>query len=157
MFPDGEKERNDIPATLAIGADYALSPTFRASASYTLFFEKEANWEGREKDLDSNSYDLAFALEFDASDALTFSAGYIYTKTGAGAKYQTDMSYDLGANTVGLGARIKLSPKVDIDLGGIYVMYTDQTKSYSAPPFPDYKETYKESTYAFAIGLNFHL
>ncbi|MBM3284731.1 MAG: hypothetical protein FJY81_02565, partial [Candidatus Aminicenantes bacterium] len=45
MFPDGKKERNDIPAVLSIGADYALAPNFRASASYSHFFEKMANWE----------------------------------------------------------------------------------------------------------------
>ncbi len=157
MFPDGEKQRNDIPGNLSIGADYALTPKFKASVSYTLFFEKQANWEGREKDLEGNSYDLAFALEYDVSDAFTLSAGYICTKTGAGTDYQTDMSFDLGADTVGLGARIRISPKVDIDLGGIYVIYKDQTKPISSPPFPDYEETYKQTSYGFAIGLNFHL
>lgn len=157
MFPDGEKQRSDIPGVLGIGVDYALTPQFRASASYTLFFEKQANWEDRQDLLDSNSYDLAFAIDYDISQAFTISAGYIYTKTGAGADYQSDMSYDLGANTVGLGARIRLSQKVDIDLGGLYVVYKDQTKSMSYPPFPDCEETYKQTSYAFAIGLNFHL
>jgi long-chain fatty acid transport protein len=162
MFPDGEKQRSDVPANLSIGADYALTPEFRASASYTLFFEKQANWEGRQDLLDSNSYDLAFALEYDVSEAITFSAGYIYTKTGASADYQQDMSFDLGANTVGLGTRIRISPKVDIDLGAIYVTYKDQSKAITlpSPPYPalpSFEETYKQTSYAFAIGLNFHL
>lgn len=158
MFPAGTKERSDIPANLSIGADYALAPQFRASVSYSLFFEKQAQWEDDRQDtLDGNSYDLAFALEYDVSQALTLSAGYIYTKTGAGEKYQSDLSFDLGADTVGLGARLRLSPKVDIDIGGIYVMYKDQSKSVSAPPLPAYTETYKQSTYAFGIGFNFHL
>ncbi|MDH7513663.1 MAG: outer membrane protein transport protein [Clostridiales bacterium] len=162
MFPDGAKERNDVPASLSIGAGYALSPNFRASASYSLFFEKQADWAGQEKLLDSNSYDLSFAVEYDVSSFLTLSGGYVYTKTGAGEKYQSDMSFDLGANTIGMGARIRLGPKVDIDLGGVYVTYTDQSKSIKlpSPPYPAlpaFQETYKESTYAFSIGLNFHL
>ncbi len=160
MFPAGEKERSDIPPTLALGAEYLLSPKFRISGSYTLFMEQETNWEDREKLLDGNSYDLAFGLEYDVSNALTLSTGYIYTKSGAGANYQTDLSFDLGANTFGVGARLRLSPHIDIDIGGIYVAYTDFTKKNIAAPsplLPAYTETYKQSTYGFALGLNFHL
>lgn len=160
MFPAGEKERADIPATLSVGAEYLLSPVFRISASYSLFMETETNWEDREKLLDGNSYDLAFALEYDVSHALTFSAGYIFTKSGAAQKYQTDLSFDLGASTFGAGARLKLSPRMDIDIGGVYVVYTDFTRKNIAAPsplLPKYDETYKQTTYAFGIGLNFHL
>ncbi|MGQ9672416.1 MAG: OmpP1/FadL family transporter [Candidatus Aminicenantales bacterium] len=157
MFPAGEKERNDIPPTLSVGADYFLTPSLRVSGSYTLFMEEETNWEEREKLLDGNSYDLALAVEYKVSPSLTLSTGYIYTKTGAGTKYQRDLSFDLGSNTYGLGARIRISPKLDIDLGGVYVAYKDQTKPLLSPPFPAYEEKYEQTTYGFAIGLNFHL
>jgi len=157
LYPDGEKSRSDVPPVLAIGADYALTPQFRASVSYTMFLEKEANWEGREKDLDSNSYDLGFALEFDVTKAFTISGGYIYTHTGAGNKYQLDSSYDLPANTVCAGARIRLSPMLDLNLGGIYVAYKDQSQPLSHAVLGPYKQTYQQTSYGFGIGLNFHL
>ncbi|MCX7975265.1 MAG: outer membrane protein transport protein [Candidatus Aminicenantes bacterium] len=160
MFPAGKKERDDIPANFSVGTEYLLSPVFKLSFSYTLFLEKQANWDGKEKLLDGNSYDLALAFEYEVSRALSLSAGYIYTKTGAGQKYQSDLSFDLGSNTFGAGVRIKLSPKLDIDLGGVYVMYNDFTKKGIAAPsplLPAYDETYKQSTYAFGLGFNFHL
>jgi long-chain fatty acid transport protein len=156
-YPDGEKMRSDVPPILAAGVEYALTPQFRGSVSYTLFLEKQANWEGREEDLDSNSYDLGFALEFDLTQAITISGGYIYTKSGAGEKYQLDSSYDLPANTFCAGARIRLSPMLDLDLGGIYVAYRDQTQPLASEVIGAYKQKYQQTTYGFGIALNFHL
>ena len=157
LYPDGEKTRSDVPPVLALGADYAVTPQFRASVSYTLFMEKEADWGGREKDLDSNSYDLGFALELDVTKAFTISGGYIFTHTGAGNKYQLDSSYDLPANTVCAGARIRLSRMLDLDLGGIYVAYKDQTQPLTSTSVGAYEQKYQQKTYGFGIGLNIHL
>lgn len=157
IYPDGAKERSDIPPVLAAGLEYALVPQFRVSASYTLFMEKQADWGGREDLLDSNSYDIGAGAEFDVVSGLTLSAGYIYTKSGAGAKYQLDTSYDLGADTYCAGARIRLSRAVDIDLAGIYVTYKKQSQPLTFPIVGTYEQTYQQKTYGFGIGLNFHL
>ncbi len=157
LYPDGEKTRSDVPPVLALGADYSLTPQLRASVSFTMFLETQANWEGREDLLDNDSYDLGFALEFDVTKAITLSGGYIFTHTGAGNKYQLDTSYDLPANTFCAGARIRLSPALDLDLGGIYVAYKDQTQPLTSWLVGAYQQTYKQKTYGFGIGLNFHL
>ncbi len=157
LYPDGQKERSDVPPILAAGLEYALTPQFRISASYTLFLETQADWEGREDLLDSNSYDLGLGAELDVVSGLTLSAGYIYSKTGAGAKYQLDTSYDLGADTYCAGARIRLSRAVDLDLAGIYVAYKDQTQPLTSTVVGAYQQKYQQKTYGFGIGLNFHL
>ncbi|HOI44976.1 MAG TPA: outer membrane beta-barrel protein, partial [Candidatus Aminicenantes bacterium] len=156
-YPDGRKERSDIPPVFAVGAEYGLSPNVRASVSYTLFLEKQANWEGREETLDGNSYDLALGLEFDLTKAVTLSGGYIYSRSGAREKYQLDTSYDLDSDTYGAGLRIRLGSSVDLDLGGIYVKYKDQVKKMAVPFYGAYEEKYKQKTTGFGIGLNFHL
>lgn len=157
LYPDGQKTRSDVPPVLALGADYAITPQFRASVSYTLFLETQTDWEQREYMLDSDSYDLGFALELDVTKAITISGGYIFTHTGAGDKYQLDTSYDLPANTVCAGARIRLGSMVDLDLAGIYVAYKDQTQPLASAVVGAYNQTYKQKTYGFGIGLNFHL
>jgi len=156
-YPDGRKERSDIPPVFAVGAEYGLSPNVRASVSYTLFLEKQANWEGREETLDGNSYDLALGLEFDLTKAVTLSGGYIYSRSGAREKYKLDTSYDLDSDTYGAGLRIRLGSSVDLDLGGIYVKYKDQVKKMAVPFYGAYEEKYKQKTTGFGIGLNFHL
>jgi len=155
MFPDGEISANDIPAILALGMEYGLLPEFRITVSYNLFFDKNADWDGREKLVDSNSYDLAVGLEYDLTPAVTVSAGYLYTQVGLSEEYQTDLSHDLSSSAFGLGALFKVHPSFDIEIGGIYVDYQDDKKMLTTQlgPFP---ETYKRTSWAVAVGLGYH-
>jgi len=155
MFPDGEISANDIPAILALGMEYGLLPEFRITVSYNLFFDKNADWDDREKLVDSNSYDLAVGLEYDLTPAVTVSAGYLYTQVGLSEEYQTDLSHDLSSSAFGLGALFKVHPSFDIEIGGIYVDYQDDKKMLTTQlgPFP---ETYKRTSWAVAVGLGYH-
>jgi len=117
LYPDGYKFRNDIPAILSLGVEYALTEPFRIMVSYTYFFDKNANWEGRENLVDSNTYDLGVGLEFDLTKRITLSCGYLRSESGVSEEYQTDFSYELDSNSFGVGARINLSPSIDLELG----------------------------------------
>ncbi len=157
LFPDGAKENADIPAILALGASYAIMPELRAHVSYTLTFDKNANWDGREKLVDSNAYDLAFGLEFDLTKFLTLSAGYMTTSYHFLTGYQTDLSYALPASTIGAGVLWKLTDQLSLDLGLISASYDTDQKSISYPPFGAYLEHYKETTFGFGIGVNYSI
>jgi len=160
LFPDGVKERNDIPAILALGLSYAIIPELRAHVSYTLTFDKNANWDGREKLVDSNAYDLAFGLEFDLTQALTISAGYMKTSYHFLTGYQTDLSFALPADTIGAGLKWKMNDQFSFDLGLISVNYGTDQKSIAytlggVVPLGSYLEHYKETTFAIGIGVNY--
>jgi len=163
MFPDGEKSHSDIPAFLSVGAAYEITPQLRATASFNYFFDKNANWDGREKFVNSNSYDIGFGLEYDVTNCLALSAGYLATVFDLAADYQSDMSHDMGANTIGAGARIKMGPKLDVDLGVMLPMYKTDKKTIpyanflTGAPIGNFEERYSRKTFAFAIGLNVHL
>jgi long-chain fatty acid transport protein len=157
MFPDGAKTRSDIPGFFALGADYALTPHFRASLSFSYYFDKSANWEGRQKLLDKNSYDAALGLEYDVTDMITVSAGYQRSSVSVTDNYQSDLSNDLSANTFGFGGRIKLNPSFDIDLGALIVSYEDYSKNIPYQALgASYRETYKRTTALFSIGVGYH-
>ncbi|MFA9453390.1 MAG: OmpP1/FadL family transporter, partial [Candidatus Aminicenantaceae bacterium] len=49
MFPDGEKIPSDIPAILAGGIEYSVLEQLRAHFSFNLYFDKSADWGGREE------------------------------------------------------------------------------------------------------------
>ena len=155
MFPDGIKTHQDIPGFLALGADYALSPDFRASLSLSYYFDKNADWDGREDLLDKNSYDLSVGLEYDLSEMFTLSAGYMYSFVGMTDDYQSDMAYDLNSNTFGFGGRIRLNPNFDIDLGVLFSSYSDYGKNV-VYDIGAYQETYKQKTTALSIGATYH-
>jgi long-chain fatty acid transport protein len=156
MFPDGVKTNNDIPAILSLGVEYALMPQLRAHFSYNLTFDKNANWDGREKFVDSNSYDYAIGIEYDLTKAISVSAGYLRTKYGLSADYQEDSSFELSSHAFAFGGRIRLGDKLDIDLGGMLVNYQDFSKTISYGVFGSYPEKYQQATSGFSIGLGYH-
>jgi len=156
MFPNGVKIRSDIPAILSFGVEYALMPQLRASVSFNYTFDKNANWDGREKFVDSNSYDLAFSLEYDVTKSISVSAGYLRTKYGLSADYQEDSSFELSSNAFGLGGRLRLGEKLDIDLGGFLVSYQDFTKTITYTSIGAFPEKYQQTTTGISIGLGYH-
>jgi len=155
MFPDGEKSKNDIPAILAGGIEYSVVEQLRAHFSFNLYFDKSADWDGREELVNSNSYDLAFGLEFDVTDAFLLSAGYMHTAIDVKKEYQTDLSHELDSDTFGGGARFTINDRLDLDLGVIYVSYKDDTKPISYPLIGTYPEKYSRTTWAFALGIGY--
>jgi long-chain fatty acid transport protein len=157
MFPNGKKTGNDIPAILALGADYTFSPKFRASLAYSLYLDKDADWDGREMTVNDNTYEVGLGLEYQLTDSIGLSAGYLMTQYGLSAAYQSDMSHSLSANTFGAGARIKLGAKFDLDLSAFLVNYKDDSKTISYGAFGPWKETYKRTTVGFGVGFGYRI
>jgi long-chain fatty acid transport protein len=156
MFPDGYSFRADIPAILSIGVQYGLTENFRAMLSYHYFFDKNANWSGDEKLVDSNSYDIGIGLEYDIASAFTISAGYLRTQVGVSDAYQGDFSHELSSNGVGGGMRIKLGQKAALELGAIYVKYDDASRNMTIEDYPlPFAESYSRWAWAFGVGLEF--
>ena len=156
LYPDGAKERNDIPAILSLGLQYEVMPKFRAHLSCNLFFDKNANWEGRQDLVDNNTFDLALGLEYDLLSAVSLSAGVLRTQFGLSEEYQTDFSHEISCTSLGFGARLRMIPKLDIDLGVLYILYGTAERSFTGVTGP-YTESYKRSTLGFAVGFGYHL
>lgn len=155
LFPDGDKTHADIPGFFALGADYGISPDFRASLSFSYYFDKNADWDGREDLLDKNSYDLSLGLEYDITDMITVSAGYMKSSVGLTDAYQSDMSFDFNSDSFGFGGRIKLSPDFDIDLGALIVSYKDYSKNITYL-IGAYRELYQQTAIVFSVGAGYH-
>ncbi len=156
LFPDGYTFRNDIPAILSLGLEYGITPDFRLMISYHMFFDKNADWNGQEKLVDSNSYDIGVGFEYDITDSVMISAGYLRTQVGVSDEYQSDFSHELSSNAVGFGGRIKLMPKLDLDLGVLYVKYIDTDRSLTIKDYPlPFSETYQRWAWAFSLGLGY--
>jgi len=155
MFPDGLKMHKNIPAILSLGANYALAPGWRALVSFNQFFDKSVNWDGEEKLIDKNTYELGIGTEFDLSDTLTLSAGYLRTQFGLSEDFLSDMDFELSSDAVAAGARLKMGDLV-LDLGGLYTFYKDDMKTLTSPIFGPYAENYKKTTVGFAVGLGYN-
>lgn len=156
MFPDGAKSQNDIPAILGIGIQYHLLPQLRTQLSLHYTFDKNADWDGNEDNINSNSYELGIGLEYDLTEQLLVSAGYLYSHPDLGDGYQTDLGHDLGSNTVGFGLQYALSPNFDLNLGGLYAQYIDDSRNVTDPMVGQYTNTFKRSAWDLTVGLGFH-
>ena len=157
MFPNGKKSGKDIPAIAAVGVDYLFSPKFRGSFSLSYYLDKDADWDGREMYVDKNSYEVGLGLEYQVTDMIGLSGGYLMTRYGLAASFQSDISHTLSADTLGGGFRVKLGEKIDLDLSAFYVMYKDASKTIAYPPFGSYRETYKRTTVGFAVAFGYRI
>lgn len=166
MFPDGEKSRSDLPAMFSLGVGYALMPELRAMLSFNHWCDKNIDWDGDYSDLDkvnlkSNSWDLGLGVEYDLSDDLLVSAGFLRTQMTPGDDYQSDLRHELSSSSIGLGARYKLSDKFEVNLGGVYSFFDDYTEDVNyvlqaGPltfPLGAYPSTYQRTSWALAIGF----
>jgi len=156
MFPDGETFRSDIPGILAVGVDYHIMPKLKAAVSFNMFFDKSANWEGREDLVNSNTYDFAFALEYDLTEKITLSGGYLWTQVDLSDDYMSDLDHEMSSNSFFLGGRYNFNNNISLDIGGLVANYNKTDKPISYPGFGPFKETYEKIAYGFGVALNFH-
>lgn len=161
QFVDGAKIRNDIPAILSVGLGYKFLPQLRLSGGIHYYFDKDATIEkapGVKKDIEGNLYEVALGGEYDITDKILISAGYLYAQTGVGQGYQTDLSHSLTSSSVGFGGQFRVSEKIALNLGMLYTMYTSDAKSidYSQYGVPTAVETYNRTNIDFSIGIDYH-
>ena len=173
MFPNGEKTRNDMPAMLAVGIDYKLAPNFKISLGSNYFFDKNADYGHKvDDDLNSstptvhiankyiifdNGYSVQGGLEYNISEKLLVSGGYVWANRGVNPKYQSDLTYGLATQTFGIGGAYSFTDKIQLNLGYGYTAYQTDSKyidHVNGKTLYNPLETYKKSTTILGIGLD---
>ncbi|MCU0472663.1 MAG: hypothetical protein MUC93_04750 [Bacteroidales bacterium] len=175
QFPDGEVIRNDMPAMLSIGIDYRLSPKLKVALGGNYFFDKTADY-GHKVDADlnpatpvvhiansdiigNNGMSIQGGLEYNISDKLLVSGGYVFANKGVNSKYQSDLTYGLSTHTIGAGGAYAFNDKIKINLGCAYTKYMDDTKTIDhilsgTATNIQADETYRKSTVVFGVGID---
>jgi long-chain fatty acid transport protein len=153
QFPDGEESRLDIPGTISLGVAVKPIDKLLVAADMYYYLDQSADWEGREDLLDGNTFELALGLQYNLTDHLAVSGGYLFTKPGTTPEYNNDLSYNVQTSSFGLGGAYKLNDMVEINLGGGYTLYKDGEKDMTRNTL-DFVETYDKSTWLVALGVN---
>ncbi|PLX10236.1 MAG: hypothetical protein C0597_17165 [Marinilabiliales bacterium] len=169
MFPDGQKNRADMPAMFTIGVDYKLNDKFNIAAGYHTYFDKNADY-GRKVNgvhvdndevINRNLNEIALGFEYQATDKLALSLGYLFTQTGVSEDYQTDLSYSNHSNSIGLGGKYAVTPNIDANIGFGYTVYNDLRKVYTATDQLGNSfqttESYDKDNLFIAFSLDFSL
>jgi long-chain fatty acid transport protein len=156
MFPDGAKSRSDLPAILSAGVGYKVLPDIKVSLGWHHYFDKDANWDGKEKKVNHNLNEYSAGIEYNISPRIMLSAGYLFAQTGVSHAYQSDMTYILSSNTYGFGGCFKATTKMEINVG---VMYSKDIENHRTYDFNSIrvKETYNRYEWLYALGVDYHL
>lgn len=161
MFPDGAVTNADIPAQLSIGINYKLTDDFSAQVGYHTYFDKKTGWGEVEGLIDNNYWEMGLGLEYNISEQLLISGGFLRAQSGVNKlAYNDDISYSLSSNTFGIGGAYKINDMLTLQFGGYYTAYEKDSQSYTYE-FADgvttlpYNQEYAKTNMAFAIGLDF--
>ena len=161
IFVDGAKVVADMPAELSLGVEYKAMPKLMVTASFNTYFDKKVDYDGSEtlniNEIDKSFLEYGLGAEYSLTEKLRVSAGWVATSTGVNSAYQNDQRYSTNTNSFGAGIGFKISPMIDLNLGGQYTTYAQGSKSFSktlVAPIT-WNETYDKKTMIVAIGLDF--
>ncbi len=157
----------DMPAMLAFGVDVKPAERLLISGSLNYYFDKKVDYDGEpdveEVRIDKNFIEAALGIQVGITERLFASAGWLTTITGVNDLFQSDLKYSLNTNTFGGGLGFKINDMIDINVGGSYTIYKEESETYThvitktpilvqAPAI----NTYNNKTWVAAIGLDFH-
>ena len=152
VVTDGEKIRRDLPALLATGILYNFTPDLKAQASFTYYYEKNADWEDRptttrDESKGGNSYDMAIAFEYIFKPGLKGSIGYMYSNTSLKADDMLPEEPQLDANTVCAGTVYEAIPGLDINIA-VMKSFFDKEKTSAGVE-------YNKDVFSTAFGIQY--
>lgn len=159
-YEKGVNTPNDIPAMLSVAAGYEILPTLRASVEYHFFDDKSAGMaNGREKFLTKGTNEYLAGIEWDATKQLTLSCGYQNTDYGLSNNFQTDTSFYCDSYSIGLGAKIKMNERLNLNIAYFWSNYDDYTKesaAYNGIPNMAGTDVYSRSNKVFGLSVDYH-
>ncbi len=152
-FDDGVKTDNDIPAILAVGAQYEIFKNWRVMAGWNMYFDKQAEMSGgKEAFLDHNTMEFQAGTEVDIKN-WTISLGYQNTNYGMLDGFQSDLAFSCDSHLLNLGFRYNINKHFSIDAGYMRSFYDDYSKKVSDAR----TDVYSRENQAFALGVTWHM
>jgi long-chain fatty acid transport protein len=153
----------DMPASISVGLNVKPIDKLTLSGSFNYYFDKKVDYDGMEKVkvnmIDKNFVEFGAGAEYALTEKLRVSAGWVHTTTGVNSNYQNDMGFSTNTNSYGFGLGFRITPMIDLNLGGQYTTYATDSKEFNhmlgTIPVP-VKETYTKSTWLIGVGLDFH-
>ena len=135
-YKDGVNTPNDIPSMLSVAVAYEILPVLRASVEYHFYDDKKAGMAGdKQKYLTKGTNEYLMGIEWDVTKQLSLSCGGQITDYGLSDNFQNDTSFSCDSYTLGVGAKVVLSERANLNVGYMWTTYEDYTKTsknYSA-------------------------
>ena len=154
---DGKSYARDLPALLALGVEWKILPKLTLKPSFTYFFEEDADWDTQNDAVDGNSYEIAFAVQYDVNEQWSLTAGYLYIDVDMKPEnfgIIEQMSPPLDCHAFAVGAKYGITEKLTLTLGLTGYFYEDDTAPANlAKGRPEV--TYDKVLYQGGIGIQY--
>jgi long-chain fatty acid transport protein len=157
QFEDGRHVREDIPALLALGAQYSPIENVRLDAAYHQFFDKvSTKYMDRQDLISHNTHEFILGAEWDICKLITISGSWETTRYGMDDEFMNDLSFNLTNNMIGAGVRINATKRLSFDLGYMCTFYNNREVTTKVGPY-DKTDVYERKNHTFGIGVNLDL
>jgi len=154
---NGQSYARDLPAVLALGLEWKILPKLTLKPSFTLYFEKDADWDTQNDAVDGNSFDLALALQYDVNAAWSLTAGYLYIDVDMKPEnfgIIEQMSPPLDCHAFALGAKYRMTEQITLTLSAAGYFYEDATAAADLTTGRP-EVTYDKTLYQGGIGIQY--
>lgn len=159
-YENGKKIAADIPAYLTLGAGYSPVDALRINVGFHWFDDTHAtSYNNRHKLLDRGTIEWNAGAEVDVNKKLTVSAGWQNTNYGLSDEYMDDKSFVVSSNSVGGGACIHLSEKMDLNVAYFHTFYQHKKTSEEVnlgTTTLNYNSDFTRNNNVFAVGVDFN-
>lgn len=155
-WPDGSKEREDLPALIGIGLGYNFNSKIRAELAYTRYLESNAKWEGvRFTGAEGDSWEVGVSLTYTFNPKWRGSIGYLHTDIeDIEVASMLPEAPELDAHTYGIGAVYSPTPRLDITFGYTITRYDNVTATTTNTRIVAGTELDKDVT-AYSLGVQY--
>ncbi len=163
------KDPGDIPALLTLGVGYSPIDALRINVGFHWFDDKEATsgyrWTkadgktqervDRHKKLKRGTLEYNAGAEYDINKTFTVSAGWQSTNYGLSDEAMDDKSFVVSSNSVAVGAKVKLTDKVSLNVAYFHTFYQHRkTSSVDEITKQAYTADYNRNNDVFGVGLD---
>ena len=157
-YKDGVNTPNDIPSMLSVAVAYEILPVLRASVEYHFYDDKKAGMAGdKQKYLTKGANEYLMGIEWDVTKQLSLSCGGQITDYGLSDNFQNDTSFSCDSYTLGVGAKVVLSERANLNVGYMWTTYEDYTKTsknYSGTGLPG-TNVYSRTNKVFGLSIDY--
>lgn len=147
-YVDGQTVAEDSPALLTFGAQYEITDRWRVMAGYHRFFDVDTKqYYGNTL---GDSQEVNFGTEYDITDKIQVSAGLQKTMYDMEDDFMNDTAFNVSSYTFGLGAGVKVAPKVKINVAYFQTNYDTKNVTTGST----IKNSYTRTNRVFGLGCD---
>ncbi len=154
-WPDGSKEREDLPGIFGLGVSYNILPQLRAEVDYTRYLEGNAKFEADRFDSAGDSWEVGVSLTYTFNPQWRASIGYLHTDIeGMDATDLLPEAAELDAKTIGIGAVYSPTDQWQFSFGYSNVDYDSVTTDANSSRAP-IGTVLEKDVWAISVGAQY--